>query len=1052
MTMKNLKRYILTAAAGLMILPAAWAENVVMHLPSGFQVLGMSPNGKWACGVFVDAGLNTYSFRWNLESGTYELIDTETGTAMDVANDGTVVGDFNDPDVMSNGAPVPMPGYWRDGYWHHLEMPAGAILDGFGGGITADGHYMTGNISVDGRYQPFIWKDGKIHRSLDTGKDAVAYAVAPGGDGAAGFSTQYNRTACYWAPDGRLVYFMDSPDYSQSPWNYCRNFSPDGTKLLYWGGWEVSEDETVYLYSIYDINTGERVKVTAPNKEADLEFFDISNSGILVGQNVSRGYVWAGDQGMYIDDYLLARGVDLSKYDDFYSNGDYYSGQLPVSRVVAISEDEKVLAMNYYNRAGEASSMVVKIDYDATHITPAEVAARQLDGLNTVGVTWKRPVGVSAVRGYNVYRDGKKVSGFMPLNVPYFYDRNLAPGTYTYEVSALTTAGVETRAEAMTVTVSPAAPQAPLNMFARQRGINDALLTWEAPMSAMAHQRYYDPAKIEYNGFAIYSPVEIEMAVRFDKAEMANYADHMISEVSFIPMADHPEWTVNIYTYNTEGALTLVASQPVTQPLNMRALNTVRFDQPVAVPDGDVVVAVKTYVGAELGQVIGIQAGKNIPGYSDLLRQTSEPDFFSTFDASLESSLTLTTMTWAIDLGLQGADGTDTTIDHYNLYVDGVKTAETTALRHVIGSLDDGDHTIGVEAVYADMSASPVTERHLTIAQAYPTIDQVDLTLENVTTPTVTATWQAPVDNDLRQISYTTAQQHSLGIKGNETNSYSLMVASQYPAAMLRGYEGYRLNTVRFYPLTDALFTFILYAGDQEVYHYEVEDYKIKQWNEYTIPDEVLIDANTDYRLVIDCFDPVPDTALMGIDDQAPRTNVSDLFSTDNGETWQSLSVETGSRGNWLMGMTIVDGGNDAVAVEGYDVVIDNQVVNGAPVAETSYTHDFGKYDTKSHTISINARYAGVTEAVKGRSQTFKLAVSGISDVASPVIDILKGQDEIEVTCAGVRSLALIAADGRTVSSAQGSVISTAALAAGVYVLEIKCDNTVITRKIQISK
>ncbi|MCF0192454.1 MAG: hypothetical protein HUK05_03360, partial [Prevotella sp.] len=297
------------------------AENIVLHTPGNFQVLSVSPNGKWACGIFIDATNSTNPFRWNLESGSIDILGTSYGTAWDVANDGTVSGDYPDTRAAENGAATQLPCYWRGLTRYPIELPAGTLSDGVGCGISTDGRFMSGSICCDGIYTPFIWNEGKLYRSLNTGNHAIAFCISPDGQAAAGYDALYNRVACYWPADGGIVHFKDSKTHYQGPWNYSRNFSPNGKKLVYWGGWELADDnETLYLYSIYDTETGERKKVVAPDINASLEFYDVSNNELLVGTAGGRGYVDMAGKGMYVDEYLQLRGIDLRTLcDDMYA-------------------------------------------------------------------------------------------------------------------------------------------------------------------------------------------------------------------------------------------------------------------------------------------------------------------------------------------------------------------------------------------------------------------------------------------------------------------------------------------------------------------------------------------------------------------------------------------------------------------------------------------------------------------------------------------------------------------------------------------------------------
>jgi hypothetical protein len=49
--------------------------------------------------------------------------------------------------------------------------------------ISPDGHYITGNVYVGGKYLGYVWKDGKIYRQLKENNGiAIPYAISPDGE------------------------------------------------------------------------------------------------------------------------------------------------------------------------------------------------------------------------------------------------------------------------------------------------------------------------------------------------------------------------------------------------------------------------------------------------------------------------------------------------------------------------------------------------------------------------------------------------------------------------------------------------------------------------------------------------------------------------------------------------------------------------------------------------------------------------------------------------------------------------------------------------------
>lgn len=155
--------------ASLLLSGAAFAQTspLVMVTPSDYNIMAASPNGKWACGMYFDSGNEAYGFRWNLESGEIDLLNPSSPSQdYSVSNNGVVVGLYTDNGYKKNGASTQLAGYWQNNLWNRLEMPSDAVSSSGASGISPDGHYITGNVYVGGKYLGYVWKDGNIYRQL----------------------------------------------------------------------------------------------------------------------------------------------------------------------------------------------------------------------------------------------------------------------------------------------------------------------------------------------------------------------------------------------------------------------------------------------------------------------------------------------------------------------------------------------------------------------------------------------------------------------------------------------------------------------------------------------------------------------------------------------------------------------------------------------------------------------------------------------------------------------------------------------------------------------
>ena len=1050
MKFKHLLLGAVFAASSLSVM----AETVAIHTPMGFEVISISDNGKWACGNYFDYYNSSYAFRWNLDSGDIEMIGGSGTIAYGISDNGTVSGQFGDHEYLTTGVPVTLPGYYYDGKWHHIEIPEG-VTASIAGHITADGRYMTGSLELNKIYTSFIWEDGKILRKFDTGRHNVCYGISPDGHSATGFDEVNNRYATYWPAEGDPIYFTDSnTGWHRSPWNYGRNFSPDGNLLVYWGGWNLEEDGSQTLWCQYNVKTGERSKVLVPSEDTSMEFDDIANDGSMVGIMNDRGCVYMDGKVMYIDDYLKSIGVDLTTYDDFYKGDEGYVGVLPIQRVLGMSADKKVFVLRYYNTLGQPTSMALKIDQDLSKPLPVEPTATQVEGLGTIALKWRNLVGVKNLRGYNIYRDGKKLNT-IPLRVEAYYDSNLANGEYSYEIGAVTNDGVETKCEPVKGVVYIEQPiNPPYNAYARAKGYDRAVLTWDAPMTNRLHKRWYDPASKDLEPFAVYQDVEVEMAIRFSKDEMAPYKGFTVKEVSFIPASKHPEWSVCFYTYDSSSNLQLVGSQVIDpETLKIGELNTITLDNPLEVPSGDLLAAVRVKVNSELPGIISSDGSKLKAGYSDLLRQTTEKDFFSTYEQSAASGYEIAYMAWAIDLGLEDPnyDPMANDIDHYTVYVDGNEAGTTDERTFTFEGLEAGTHTLSVDAAYKSGKNSATAEQTVTVNNVLPAVDYLDILVGHNGDNAAKATWEAPVDNDYQPLTYSYGDKPYISIKPNDL----FMAGVKFSEEKIRGLDGYKIKTFRCYPTCRGIFTFILYRNDEVICEAEIKNLTVNAWNEIPVPEDITIDSKSEYLLAVDVFDPEPGEKVLGVEEGMPYTYVSDLFSQDGGTTWGSLTIEAGTHGNWMIGMTISDTAGEPFDVDGYDVLVDGKKVNDELVTSTSYVHNFDALDSKNHKMAVNTYYKGVSSPVEGKVNIFCLKKSGIDNINAEVADITlkQGANILKAEGNDIASITVYAVDGSVLASAQGNQVDITNIAQGVCLVKVTTTaGTSSSQKVHIHK
>lgn len=990
-----MKKLLLTISIVLTSL-STFAEKgtLVLRTPREYQIMYVSANGKWATGVYYDDSYNPYAFRWNLESGKIELLSTlDYSLPSGISDEGVVAGKFNSTDITANGAPVLAAGYY-DNSWHTLpfkgkfiggtEMGT-SIGAGMSGGISPDGKWIGGSIYADNNLRPVIWHNGEFYKDLFDGCWGVPACISPDGNHMAGWKyieegSLSTRYACVWLDGSSKAEILSN--YG-APWCTGQMFSPDGKKLLLWGGYANTDpDADSEINALYDLNTHQLSTLKCLSKNPfNQDFNSISNDGTILGyeQNANDGHqratIYKDGKGFLATEYLRDNNIY-----DFYTDPNILNdpdiAPFPmVLRGFGLSADSKVMGFFHYTPDGYYGSCVLLLDQEITHRAPCGVEVKQFDGSNIARVSWLQPlVNAENVDKYIVYRDGSKV-GECPASSLVFFDKDLSEGTYQYTVSAIYKDAVESeKATSASATVKANELQAPYSLLARQNGFNNATFMWNAPRSNKVVKTYYDAENDNIFGFgaAMYS---FELAVRYDNSEFTFYQGKKIEGVSFYPMSTQLGWKATIYEYDeATDEYTVVKEEKIPNDLNIGELNTIKFAEPLVInTQKDLVVGISATV-SELtasNSVIGMVYGKCIPGKTDLLRLTTEPKPYSYYDLRQEDGMT-NECTWAINLIIDN-DAVSADADKvasYNVFADGSLVSSVDTQCAKIPNLSQGKHTLGVEAVFADGSRSNVQTTDLDVninVQDYAVNDvKVDA---QETSSKVKFSWDPPVDRDRNVVAYCTEKPSKQQIRGNKEENWAIQALVNYEAKKLRPFAGSQIRSFRFYPTCDAEFTFALFLNDNIIAYEEVMDYELNQWNEVELEEPVTIVPGLDYQLVLDCYDTTPEESPIGIDGESPFTDVSDLVTTD-GESFQSLT-NYGVYGNWMIDFVVESAETNPLPVAGYNVSIDGALKTPQPVSEPSFEYDFGEVRDERHTVNVDVVYEGVSETAKGTSTTF---------------------------------------------------------------------------------
>lgn len=1036
----------------------AECKPMVLTTYAGYYVTGISPNGKWAVGYYTGGDETHYGFRWNLTNNKIELLSSGSveseGNA--ISNDGVVACNYLDTEATQNGAPANSGGWWN-GQFHHIQTIGDAYASSRDGNtralsISGNGTWLGGaSINGNGKRVATVWNNGQIAWTAQEDVVSRAFCVSNDGKMAAGWSTPKSAgggwVATLWREGEAATYLSDAT--MGAPWYVARAFSENGKYLLYFNSYydDTALPSGMGMNCIYNISDGTTTGVpTMTSEPYNMYLYSIANDGTVVGyeqpeDGSERAFISTGGTSHWLDDYLQEQGLDLSTATDIGQGDD---GTYNIIAANGISADGQVIVARYADSTSNMRSIAFILNAEECLREPVQLQAEQLTDTKAVKVEWLEPLAdADKVTGYNVYRNGTKVND-EPINQLYFYDAVPATGSYTYTVTAVYAAGESEASEAVVATVNDKNIEAPTRLFARQTRLNDAHIIWEAPLSNNIIKSYYTD-DMEIEGFGA-SGLSFEGAVRFEQADLAYYQGKQLTAVTFYPLSEQNGWTINVYSKSaTDGTLKTIASQTVTQALNYGQKNVVKLDEPITVPtDADLYVAVSVDSKSDAeDNVMGIVYGLINPELADLARLTTEDNFYSIYEQSLASSNPFT-FTWAISAVLSDADASSDIdkVSQYHVYDADQLVATTSEMYADAENLSAGSHTFSVEAVYADGRISPRTSTTLTIspneAKYYKAIENVEV--QPVGDAAITATWQAPTDNDATTITYANETTGDNPV-GPSDNAYCFQAAADYPSSMLRGMEGYQITSLRFFPLCNADFTLYLQANGEEVAQVAAEDYKLGSWNDVTLPTPVSIEAGKTYRLIVDIYDCEEETAPLGIDAQVPFMGQSDLCSVDEGESFATIYDKASVYGNWKIGFTAVSPNEKPLPVDHYEINIDGKQPSDGSVTDTAYGYDFGQEDAVLHSIRVNAVYDNYG-AVRGNTTYFYIGkASGIDNATLTQLHLTTQGGVICVEGNDVASVNVYAVNGQLQAQAQGNKVSISNLSMGTYVVSIKLND-----------
>lgn len=141
----------------------------------------------------------------------------------------------------------------------------------------------------------------------------------------------------------------------------------------------------------------------------------------------------------------------------------------------------------------------------------------------------------------------------------------------------------------------------------------------------------------------------------------------------------------------------------------------------------------------------------------------------------------------------------------------------------------------------------------------------------------------------------------------------SFDIAIRFPAIDLLQYQGYTVSKIRFFPKTGDPVTYhmTLWEGSGSpvlLFDEEITNITVNAWTEYTPTFSYVIDGSTEVWFGIWVIGSPAGFYPAGCDNGPAVAGYGDMFSTDDGDTWDALSIlEPDLNYNWNLQVYVTD-------------------------------------------------------------------------------------------------------------------------------------------------
>lgn len=1054
--MKNL----LLSVAIMLVFGAlgAMADNVTVHLlgPEGYEVLGMSKNGRYAVLSNGSAGV-----LWDLMNNDVVALgnDDVTTYIQAVSDDGVVAGEFafTDIDEETSGTTV-TGGVYTGGVFYPLLDEEGNYIQSTGYGISPNGRYVCGCIWLSSwKVAPALWNaDGTMVRRLAV--EAVqGMATAVSDDGVCSgwyYHTEdggtTNRQACIWTADNEIVPLTeDSNDVSGI---YAANgLSGNGRYVCASVG--TAGDSEAYAEGtwrkgiVYDITAREIVRdVSAAN-------YQVLNDGSVMFNmyadttGVSESYIYDGIDSISVKEYIEeVYGSSLSTDLD------------PHVMYAYLSEDRTVIVGTSYLADGSDLQCQAWISDVNEYADVRSLESQALPMISDkVLLRWKAPfINYDNVLHYAVYgrtadstdwQHMADIEADLTLTVVPLPD-DAPTDTVYYKMCAVYE---EQESEGVITAIAVADlndgyGEAPADIAAYVYNYNDVSLSWKpASDGASANIAWHN--KSFSNSFGSNSAMTFQAGTYYEPEVIECYRDNYRMAGAQIYF-NTPVDTLHLIVYVNNNE---VLRQTIDQDLlNECSFNNIIFDEPIELSANSSVLVALRVVQTAAGAPLGLDGGPAVEG-GDMLSEddgvtwtTMRELSSNTYDCNFLISMLLT-------------DGTTPEATMFVVYADGDSIASVgdtgdDSYEYLLRDVALGNHSYSVAARWSDGSEGSTATSVLV----------ADRTAKRCPAPLITSS-QISADSTEVNIEWTMPRQSEVTYsnwtyRGRGTTISGMtgwFQGIQYTAQKMHPYIGGTIAQVNFYPKADCDYAVHIYEDDVEVSYMDVVNYTSYAMNSVVLDEPVEIKAGSEYLVVIEGFDVPEDTAFLGNDNAG--VSGYNIYSED-GETFYT---DTYDNGNYMIGIMVVCPGDNSDSGITYSVSATTHTSSSAsidkPVTSVlatgldgyTYTADISAVDAPAVAINIGAVYAVGESLSEDIYIVLDAETLGVTNVTAD--GGITFADGIISFAREAASVSIFSTDGRTVFSDTGvRTLDTAFLSPGVYILRVQTNGSPLSVKVRI--